>query len=132
MAVASARLTAPGDPQHSKKPRPICTGAAKQVLSDLQRFADAGYSLVVLIFDCYGRVEELEEQLQRFGEEVIPPLRGLRPRAAGPAPHRQPDVPVVLTARPSAACGIGGRDCTNRRVSTLICQRTVPHYRCPY
>ena len=78
MAVSSARLTAPGDPQHGKKPRPICTGGADQVLSDLQRFADAGYSLVVLFFDCFGRVEELETQIQRFGEEVIPAAKGIK------------------------------------------------------
>jgi probable F420-dependent oxidoreductase len=89
MAVASARLTAPGDPQHDKNPRAICTGAAEQVLSDLQRFADAGYSLVVLIFDCSGQVEELEEQIQRFGEEVIPPARGIKAKggwATTPSP----------------------------------------------
>jgi alkanesulfonate monooxygenase SsuD/methylene tetrahydromethanopterin reductase-like flavin-dependent oxidoreductase (luciferase family) len=89
MAVASARLTVPGDPQHGKKPRPICTGAAEQLLSDLQRFADAGYSLVVLIFDCLGRVEELETQIQRFGEEVIPAAKGIRAKggwAGTPSP----------------------------------------------
>jgi probable F420-dependent oxidoreductase len=77
MAVASARLTAPGDPRYSKL-RPICTGTAEEVLSDLQRFADAGYSLVVLIFDCFGRVDELETQIQRFGEEVIPAAKRIK------------------------------------------------------
>jgi probable F420-dependent oxidoreductase len=77
MAVVSARLTKPGDPQASKKPRPICTGTAEQVLSDLQRFADAGYSLAVCLFDCSGRVEELEEQIQRFGEQIIPSAKGI-------------------------------------------------------
>ena len=89
MAVASGRLTVPGDPQHGRNPPTICTGAHEQVLSDLQRFADAGYSLVVLIFDCHGRVEELEEQIQRFGEEVIPAAKGIKAKggwATTPSP----------------------------------------------
>jgi probable F420-dependent oxidoreductase len=78
MAVASARLTGPGDRLASLNPRPILTGNAEQVLSDLQRFADQGYWLVVIIFDAMGRVEELEQQIQRFGEEVIPAARAIR------------------------------------------------------
>ena len=78
MAVASARATDPGDPQTNLRPRPILTGSADQVLSDLERFANAGYSLVVIIFDCNGRVEELAEQIQRFGEEIIPAARQIK------------------------------------------------------
>jgi alkanesulfonate monooxygenase SsuD/methylene tetrahydromethanopterin reductase-like flavin-dependent oxidoreductase (luciferase family) len=59
MAVASARITGPGDRIASLKPRPILTGTAEQVLSDLQRFADQGYWQVVIIFDAQGMVEEL-------------------------------------------------------------------------
>ena len=33
---------------------------------------------MVIIFDALGRVEELEEQIQRFGEEVIPAARAIR------------------------------------------------------
>jgi len=81
MAVTSARLTRPGDPQANLRPRPILTGSADQILSDLARFAEAGYSLVVVIFDCNGRIEELGEQIQLFGEEIIPAARGIK--AAG-------------------------------------------------
>jgi probable F420-dependent oxidoreductase len=87
MAVASARITRPDDPQTRLKPRPILTGNGEQVLSDLQRFADAGYSLVVIIFDAAGRVETLEEQIQRFGEEVIPGARNIKAKGGwSPAP----------------------------------------------
>jgi hypothetical protein len=89
MAVASGRLTAPTERQREGKPRPICTGSAEEVLSDLQRFADAGYSLVVLIPDCRGQVEELETQIQRFGNEVIKPAKSVRPKggwATSPVP----------------------------------------------
>jgi probable F420-dependent oxidoreductase len=78
MAVASARITSPRDPIASVSRRPVLTGTAEQVLSDLERFADQGYSLVVIIFDALGRVEELENQIQRFGEEVIPAARGIK------------------------------------------------------
>ncbi|HEY2525781.1 MAG TPA: TIGR03619 family F420-dependent LLM class oxidoreductase [Candidatus Binataceae bacterium] len=87
MAVVSGRLTSPSEPVG--KPRPICTGSAADVLSDLQRFADAGYSLAVLILDCFGKAEELEAQIQRFGEEVIKPARSIRARggwASTPVP----------------------------------------------
>jgi hypothetical protein len=47
------------------------------MLSDLQRFADQSYWLVVIILDALGRVEELEEQIQRFGEDVLPAARGV-------------------------------------------------------
>lgn len=89
MAVASGRLTTPAERQHGRKPRPICTGSAQQVLSDLQRFADAGYSLVVFIFDCFGRAEELETQIERFGDEVIKPAKSIRAKggwATSPVP----------------------------------------------
>ena len=72
MAVASARITGPNDPLASAKRRPVLTGTAEQVLSDLEGFANQGYSLVVIIFDALGRVAELEAQIQHFGEEVIP------------------------------------------------------------
>jgi len=89
MAVASGRLANPGARQSGPGPRPICTGSGEQVLSDLQRFADAGYSLVVFIFDCFGRIEELEMQIQRFGEEIISPAAAIRAKggwALSPVP----------------------------------------------
>jgi hypothetical protein len=46
----------------------------------LQRFAEQGYRLVVIIFDALGKVEELEEQIQRFGEDVIPAAHGVKAR----------------------------------------------------
>jgi len=89
MAVTSGRLTSPSDRQQGGGRRPICTGSAEDVLSDLQRFANAGYSLAVLILDCFGRVEELEAQIQLFGEEVINPARRIRAKggwASSPIP----------------------------------------------
>jgi hypothetical protein len=44
---------------------------------------------VVLIPDCSGRVEELEAQIQRFGDEIIKPARSIRAKggwATSPVP----------------------------------------------
>jgi len=61
-------------------PRRICTGTAEQILSDLHRFAAAGYSMVVCMMECASNtLVELEEQIQRFGEEVIPEAKGIKP-----------------------------------------------------
>ena len=73
LGVSSARLTPANDPQSQANPRRICTGTPDQVLADLERFALAGYSLMVLFFDCpSGQRQELEEQMQQFSEEVLP------------------------------------------------------------
>ncbi|MEC9338480.1 MAG: hypothetical protein VX971_02475, partial [Actinomycetota bacterium] len=45
----------------------------EQVLEDLQRFAQAGYSLVVAKMDCpSGEVEEIHEQIGRVGQDIVP------------------------------------------------------------
>ncbi len=73
MAASTLRITAPDDPLASENPRRICTGTADQVLTDLQGFADAGYSLVVCKMDCpSGDVGEIIEQIERVGAEIIP------------------------------------------------------------
>jgi len=81
IGVASARLTAADAPEAQAKPRQICTGTSGQILDDLVRFAEAGYSLVILFFDCpSGQVAELEEQIQRCGQEVIPHAGQITPK----------------------------------------------------
>lgn len=82
IAAASMRITDASDPVAQRPKRPICTGSAEQVLEDLERFAAAGYSLVVAAFDCpSGEVAELREQIARAGHEVVPAARGIE--AAG-------------------------------------------------
>ena len=68
-AFASAALT----PEPEREPRRTLSGNAEQVLADLQRFADHGYSHVTLHFDVpSGTVAELMETVERFAEEVLP------------------------------------------------------------
>ena len=81
MSVSSARITASDDPLAQENPRRICTGTAVQILEDLQRFADEGYSLVVCFFDCpSGKMVELEDQMQQFSESVIPEAKQIQPQ----------------------------------------------------
>jgi len=79
IAAASMRITDAGDPVAGRAARPICTGTPEQVLEDLARFAQAGYSLVVAAFDCpSGEVSELREQIARAGHEIVPAIGQFR------------------------------------------------------
>jgi probable F420-dependent oxidoreductase len=81
LAGVSMRITDVSDPMASRKPRPICTGTTEQVLEDLARFAAAGYSLVVALFDCPSHsVDELTEQIERAGRDVLPAAAGIAPK----------------------------------------------------
>jgi len=93
LAGVSMRITDVSDPVARRKPRPVCTGTAEQVLEDLARFAVAGYSLVVALFDCPSHsVDELTEQIERAGRDVLPAATGIAPKATGSPsidPHRR-------------------------------------------
>ena len=70
MAATTMRIT---ESLPADAPRKICSGSAEQVIEDLQKFALAGYSLVVAKMDCpSGDVTEVMEQIERVGAEVIP------------------------------------------------------------
>jgi probable F420-dependent oxidoreductase len=81
LAGVSMRITDVSDPIVRCKPRPICTGTAQQVLEDLARFAAAGYSLVVALFDCPSHtMDELAEQIERAGRDLLPAAAGIAPQ----------------------------------------------------
>ncbi|HIF36121.1 MAG TPA: LLM class flavin-dependent oxidoreductase, partial [Candidatus Thioglobus sp.] len=78
LCAASGRLTDTAQP--TGQARSICTGSVDQVLEDLAGFADNGYSLVVLALDCPSKTRaEFIEQIERFGQEVIPEASRLTP-----------------------------------------------------
>jgi probable F420-dependent oxidoreductase len=63
-------------------PRPAagrtCSGTADQVIADVARFATAGYSTLVCKMDCpSGTIDELLEQIERVGSEVMPAVAGI-------------------------------------------------------
>ena len=78
-AAVSMRLTSANDPLAQRTKRPICTGTPEQVLEDLDRFARAGYSLAVGIFDCpSGEAKEYEEQAEWIGQDIIPQAAAIK------------------------------------------------------
>ena len=73
IATATMRLTSANDPLAQRSQRKTCTGTPEQVLADLERFARAGYSLIVALFDCpSGEVKEYQEQLEWAGRDIVP------------------------------------------------------------
>ncbi len=75
----SAHLTNADHELAKKSPRWTCAGTVEQVLEDLEKFAGAGYGLMILHFDCpSGSVDELEEQIDRAGRELLPQAKKIR------------------------------------------------------
>ena len=46
LGVAAVRVTCASDPASGDANRPLCTGTPDQILSDLEAFAEHGYSLL--------------------------------------------------------------------------------------
>jgi len=81
MTFASALPTDDSDELARRDPRPTLTGTPEQILSELECFADHGYSHVTMHFDVRsGTSEELFEIVQRFAEEVLPAAREIEAR----------------------------------------------------
>ncbi len=81
LGTVSMRITDAGDPEATRRPRRSCGGTAEQILSDLERFAEAGYSLIWIAPDCPSRTyAEYREQVERFAAEVMPEGKKLRPQ----------------------------------------------------
>ena len=79
-AAATMRVTDADDPLATASQRKVNTGTAEQVLENLERFAKAGYSLVVCLLDIpSGEMSEFYEQVDRIGREVLPEAAGLVP-----------------------------------------------------
>ena len=80
LCAASARITDANDPAAQEKPRRTCTGTAAQILEDLAALAEAGFSMAVCMLECpSGALSEQLDQIERFGAEVIPEAKKLKP-----------------------------------------------------
>ena len=80
LCAATARITDAGDPAAQASPRRTCTGTAEQILEDLAAFAEAGFSMAVCMLECpSGELSEQLDQIERFGAEVIPEARKIKP-----------------------------------------------------
>ncbi len=74
------RITDADDPHLKRKVRPICEGTPEMILSDLEEFAEAGYSLMVVNQDCQTRTAaELFERTEQFGQEILPIAKEFKP-----------------------------------------------------
>ena len=80
MGIVSARISDADDEEATRSPRRNFGGTAEQILGDVQRFADAGYSMLILCPDCPSRTfEEWKDQMERFGAEVLPEASTIKP-----------------------------------------------------
>jgi probable F420-dependent oxidoreductase len=78
--TASALICNLDDPIMSRDRRPMLTGGADDILEDLQKFADEGFSNVVCAFEVRSNtISELFDLVQRFGEEVLPSATAIKP-----------------------------------------------------
>ena len=81
-AFCSGLVVAPGDELAARAPRMTLTGTADQVLSDIERFAAAGYSHLTMHFDVRsGTMSEYLEIATRFAEDVLPAARRITARS---------------------------------------------------
>jgi probable F420-dependent oxidoreductase len=77
-AFASGLVVDAADELARRERRPTLTGTAEQVLGDLERFAEQGYSHVTMHFDVRsGSIDELFELAERFAVDVLPGAREL-------------------------------------------------------
>ena len=73
LGTLAARITDSHDAFGSREPRPHAAGSVEQVLSDLEKLSEAGYSMMAVHMDCpTGTVSELRDRIAQFGSEIIP------------------------------------------------------------
>jgi probable F420-dependent oxidoreductase len=81
LGLTSFRITDANDEEARRKPRRIFGGTSEQILYDLQRFADAGYSLLAMAPICPSRAyAEFAEQTERLAQEVLPEAGNITPK----------------------------------------------------
>ena len=61
--------------------RHTLTGSINQIIDHLAELAEEGYSLVTCMLMCpSGSINELKDQIQEFGEEIIPNVKTVTPK----------------------------------------------------
>jgi probable F420-dependent oxidoreductase len=80
-AFCSGLVTGPDDEAARREQRMTLSGTAEQILGDVQRFAEAGYSHLTMHFDVRsGTMPEYLELVDRFAAEVIRAARSIEAR----------------------------------------------------
>ncbi|MGH3501432.1 MAG: LLM class flavin-dependent oxidoreductase [Nocardioidaceae bacterium] len=81
LGLTSFRISGADDAEAKRNPRWNLGGTAEQILSDLERYADAGYSLLVMAPTCPSRTyAEFEEQSEWLAREVLPEAKRIMPK----------------------------------------------------
>ena len=103
--AASARITDADDPAAQATPRRTCTGTGEQILDDLAQLARSpAIRWQSAWLECpSGTLSEQLDQIERFGAEVIPEAKKLKP--AGPVEARY--LTCENTAQGVKAAGAG-------------------------
>lgn len=79
MGFCSARIGKADGEEATRTPRRTLGGTAEQILSDLERFAEAGYSFVSIAPACPSvTYAEFEEQAEWLGREVLPEAKKIQ------------------------------------------------------
>jgi probable F420-dependent oxidoreductase len=80
MGAATFHLTTAASAIGANGQRMVCSGSTDQIIEDLERFAAAGYSLIVAKVICpSGEVGELRETIAQFGQDIIVTAHELEP-----------------------------------------------------
>jgi hypothetical protein len=75
MALVMCRITETG----GDASRAFLSGSPAEIIEDLRRLADTGYSFCGLHLDVpSGKVGEFIEQMEQFGERVLPAAREIQ------------------------------------------------------
>ena len=79
LAFCSPRITEAQDEEATRTPRRTLGGTAEQILADLERFAEAGYSFVAIAPVCPSATSaEFAEQVEWLGREVLPEAKKIK------------------------------------------------------
>lgn len=80
VAFVSFRLSGPGEPEATRRPRWNLGGTPEQILEDLQAYADCGYSVMNMAPIAPSRsYAEYLEQTEWLARDVLPEARKIRP-----------------------------------------------------
>ena len=81
VAFTSFRISDASDEEATRQPRWNLGGSADQILSDIERYAKCGYSVMVMAPICPSRTfAELEEQVEWLARDVLPEAKKIKPQ----------------------------------------------------
>lgn len=81
VAFCSFRISEADDEEATREPRWNLGGSAEQIISDIERYAACGYSVVALAPICPSRTyAEFQEQVEWLARDVMPEAKKIKPQ----------------------------------------------------